>query len=467
MLGAVFLSFGVLSASVFRDQMSAHFVGPGIIIISLAGLIGYRIQHRVRRISHRDALLFVTLSWTALGLLGGLPFMLVEHLSFTDASFEALSGLTTTGATVIAGLDTQPRSVLMYRQFLQWFGGLGVIILVVAILPMLNIGGMKLYRAETPGPMKDDKLAPRISNAARYLWYVYVAITLACALSFHLAGMDWFDALAHSFSTVSTGGFSTHDASLGYFQSARIEAVADIFMALGAINFGLHYAVFRHPDPRRYWQDEETRWFILILLSVSVLVAMGLLQLGHLDNWTDASRLAVFQVISFVTSTGFASTNFGDWPQAIQFCLVMGAFVGGCAGSTAGGGKVIRWIVAARSVGLEMRQLLHPRGVFQLKYRSRTIQPEIIDNVRAFLSLMFLVTGLLTLGLIATGLDVWSAFTAVAACINVLGPAFGTLGSNFQPVSDTGTWILFFAMILGRLELFTVLVLFTPTFWRH
>lgn len=467
LLGAVFLLYGLLSLFVFEDQVHIAFfeLAAGALIAGSLGLLG--IPRSIGNIGYRESLLFVTLTWSAAGLLGGLPFMLINDLSFTDATFEAISGLTTTGATVMTGLDAMPKTLLLYRQFLQWMGGLGVIILVVAIMPMLNIGGMRLYKAETPGPVKGEKLAPRISHTARYLWYVYLVLTVGCAFSYWLAGMDAYDAIAHSFATVATGGFSTKDASIGYYDSIAIESVANIFMLLGAINFGLHFLVFNGRRPWLYWRDEETRWFIMIVATAAIAIGLGLWLAGSFDDAGTSLRHGVFQVISFITSTGFASTGFAEWPAASLLLLIILAYIGGCAGSTAGGNKVVRNVITIKAILQEIKYLIHPRGVFTLKFNRRPIARDVMDSVKGYMFLAAALTIILTLILMMTGLDFLSALSAVSACINVNGPAFGVLGSNFAPVSDIGTWILSITMILGRLEFFTVLALFHPAFWQR
>lgn len=467
LLGAVFLLFGLLSLFVFEDQVHIAFfeLAAGALIAGSLGLLG--IPRSIGSIGYRESLLFVTLTWTAAGLLGGLPFMLINGLSFTDATFEAISGITTTGATVMTGLDAMPKSLLLYRQFLQWMGGLGVIILVVAIMPMLNIGGMRLYKAETPGPVKGEKLAPRISHTARYLWYVYLVLTVACAFCYWLAGMDVYDAIAHTFATVATGGFSTKDASLGHYDSIAIESVANVFMLLGAINFGLHFLVFHGRRPWLYWRDEETRWFIWIIASASIGIGLLLWLAGSFDNAGTSLRHSTFQVISFITSTGFVSAGYPEWPAASALLLIILAYIGGCAGSTAGGNKVVRNVITIKAILQEIKYLIHPRGVFTLKFNRRPVTRDVMDSVKGYMFLAAALTIVLTLILMMTGLDFLSALSAVSACINVNGPAFGVLGSNFAPVSDFGTWVLSATMILGRLEFFTVLALFHPAFWQR
>ncbi len=465
-MGLVFLLFGALSLLLFHDNVHVIYfeLATALLIAGSAGLFG--ITRKVENIGYRESMLFVSVTWLVLGMLGGLPFIFLNHLSFTDATFEAISGLTTTGATVITGLDGLPKTLLMYRQFLHWMGGLGVIIFVVAIMPMLNIGGMRLYKAETPGPVKGEKLAPRISHTAQYLWYVYVAITLAGVVAFWLAGMDWYEAFAHSFAAVSTGGFSTHDASISYFNSVAIEMVAVVFMLLGAMNFGLHFMVYRNRSLKLYWRDEETRWFIFFVLAGTVLIAAILWWHGQYDGWTSA-RHGLFQVVSFITSTGFVSAGYVEWPGVTFLLLIILQYIGGCAGSTSGGNKVVRNAITFKAIFLEMKYLIHPRGVFSLKFNGRRVERDVMDSVKAYMFCAAALTIVLSLLLMGTGLDFLTALSGVSACMNVNGPAYGALGSNFIPLTDTATWILTATMLLGRLEFFTVLVLLTPAFWRR
>ncbi|NHO64887.1 potassium transporter [Aestuariicella hydrocarbonica] len=468
LMGVVQGGFALLSLIVFHDHQEVPFLEPSVaMMVTSVMLFASARGTDNTKIGFRDALLFATSTWIICGILGGVPIILTTGVSFTDGVFESISALTTTGATILTGLDDMPRSFLLYRQFLQWLGGLGVVIFVVAVLPMLNVGGMRLLKAETPGPIKDDKLSPRIANTAHYLWLVYVTITLMCTVSYYAAGMTAYDALAHSLSTVSTGGFSTHDASMGFFDSSLILAIANVFMVLGAISFAMHFRVGRASAPRLYWQDEETRSFLLIVLCMGLLITLLLLATQQYEDVVTAFSDGVFMLISFITSTGFGVPGFTDWPQEIALLLVIAGYLGGCAGSTAGGNKIIRNILSAKLILIEMRRLIHPSGVFSLKYQGRTVEPSVLSATLAFMAITAISTLCIAIALMITGLDFWSAFTAVAACLNVLGPAFGELGNNFQPVSDAGTWMLSGAMILGRLEYFTVLALLLPGFWTR
>ncbi len=468
LMGTVQMCFALLSLVVFDDHEETQFLLPAMIMLALAFFcFGVAKRFDASKIGFRDALLFAVLTWAFCGVLGAIPIILVTKVSFTDGVFESISALTTTGATVLSGLDGMPKTFLLYRQFLQWLGGLGVVIFVVAVLPMLNVGGMRLLKAETPGPIKDEKLSPRVANTAHYLWLVYFVLTVACALGYYCGGMTAYDAIAHSLTTVSTGGFSTHDASMGYFNSPLLLNISNVFMMLGAISFALHFRVGRSKNARLYWQDEETRTFIILVILLSVAMAFLLLRSGDYDDPLLALNDATFHLVSFITSTGYGAAGFVDWPLSVAFLLIFSGYLGGCAGSTAGGNKIIRNILTFKLVNQQFKQLVHPKGVFTVKYQGQPLDAEVLRATMAFMTIAAVSSVVLTLALMATGLDFWSALTAIAACLNVLGPAFGALGSNFQIVSDVGTWILTFAMILGRLEYFTVLALFVPGFWRH
>lgn len=468
-MGIVQGFFGLLSLFVFQDRIAQIFFSSSFVMILVAALLLVLLrQSSLHKVTFRDAMMFASLTWVVTGGLGAIPIHVVTQVSMTDAIFESISGLTTTGATILSNLDSMPPSFLLYRQFLQWMGGLGVVIFVVAVLPILNVGGMRLLKAETPGPIKDDKLSPRISKTAHYLWGVYFVITIGCALAYYLAGMSAYDAIAHSFTTVSTGGFSTHDASMWYFESHLILMLSNIFMMLGAISFGLHFRVFRSGflGLKLYFSDEESRVFILITLVLSFLLGGYLFTQATYDSFFIALSFATFHVVSFITSTGFGAADLSCWPAATALFLVLCAYLGGCSGSTAGGNKIVRDIITLKIIKREIYQLSYPRGLLPIRYQGRVIHSEVTNAVMAFLSLAALTTVILTLLMMTTGLDFWSSFTAVVACLNVLGPGFGDVGSNFQPVSDAGIWVLNLAMILGRLEYFTVLAMLLPHFWK-
>ncbi len=420
-------------------------------------------QSKLRR---RDGFLVVALFWILLSLLGLFPFLFGLHMPFIDSLFESVSGLTTTGATVISGLDQMPRSILLYRQELQWFGGMGLIVLAVAVMPMLGIGGMSIYRAEAPGPMKEEKLTPRLAHSARILWALYVGMTLVCALAFWAAGMSLFDAIAHSLATVSTGGFSTHDASLGYFHSAPVEMIAALFMLLGGINFSIHYFVWHRRNPRYYWKDVEVRTFLTFTLSIILIVTLTLYQQGR-GGLATTFRESLFEVISVLTSTGFGVSDFSTWPLFLPVLLIMISFVGGCGGSTAGGMKVMRVLALTKLGYREIIRLLHPQGLFPTRIGGQPLQENTSQAIWGFFSLYLLTFVVLMLIMMAAGLDQVSAFSAIATCMNNLGPGLGAVAQTFSSLNSVEKLTSVAAMLLGRLEIFTFLVLLQPAFWRE
>ena len=460
------LAAPILVAVLYREPVIEHFLYPMLGSLGIGVLLRLIGIHRHTELGVRDGFLVVALFWLMVSVLGAWPLMLGFGLSPVDALFESASGFTTTGATVITGLDAMPRSLLFYRQQIQWLGGMGVVVLGLAVIPLLGIGGMQLYRAEAPGPMKEEKLTPRLAHTARALWLLYLSLTIACAAGYWLAGMDGFDAIAHSLSTVSTGGFSTHDESIGYFNSAGIEAVAVVFMLLAAINFGVHFQVWLKRDPRPYLRDPEARAFLGFVAVVVTLVAVMLWLNGVHPGPHEGLRDASFEVVSLVTSTGFGTVDYSHWPDFLPVLLILISFVGGCGGSTAGGMKVVRVMLLVKQGLLEVRRLVHPRALQPLRLGPRVVEPALMQAIWGYFAvymISFVICGLL---MIHAGLDPVSAFTAVATSINNLGPGLGEVAYNFQSVSDMGKLISVLAMILGRLEIFTILVLLTPGFWR-
>jgi len=416
----------------------------------------------------RDGFVVVALFWSVLGLFGALPLLLatVPKLSPTDALFESLSGLTTTGATVIVGLDHLPHAILYYRQQLQWLGGMGIIVLAVAVLPMLGIGGMQLYRAETPGPVKDSKLTPRITETAKALWFIYLNLTVICALAYWLAGMSLFDAISHAFATIAIGGFSTHDASIGFFDSPSVMSIAVVFMLISGANFALHFMAWNSRSVRIYWADSEFRAYVAAMALVA-LVTILYLHFTHTFQGGEALLHGVFQVVSIATTTGFTTTEYAAWPGFLPVLLLFTSFVGGCAGSTGGGMKVIRALLLFKQGKREIICLIHPTAQVPVKLGNKAVPERVINAVWGFFALYIASFTVMLLAIMATGLDQVTAFSAVAACINNLGPGLGDVGANFAAINDPSKWVLCFAMLLGRLEIFTLLVLLTPTFWRR
>jgi trk system potassium uptake protein TrkH len=456
--------------SIYYDDHSWLPFVEGFALTLAAGILIWLPVHRSRKdLRLRDGFLVVAAFWTVLGTFGAAPLYFADglSLSFTDAVFESMSGLTTTGATILTGLDRLPVSILYYRQQLQWLGGMGIIVLAVAVLPMLGVGGMQLYRAEAPGPVKDTKLTPRITETAKALWYVYVAFTIACMLCYKLAGMDWFDALCHAFSTVAIGGFSTHDASMAYFDSGIVDCVAIVFMFVAGINFSLHFFAWRYVSVKHYFQDPEFRAYAYVLLSLSAIVVFSLYHYRGLNNPDQTLINGVFQAVSIATTTGFTTENFALWPGALPALLIFASFIGGCAGSTAGGIKVIRWLLIYKQGAREVVRLVHPSAEIPVKLGSSVIPPRVVDAVWGFFSVYIVVFGLMLLVMMSTGLDQVTAFSAVAATLNNLGPGLGDVTSGFMSLTDTAKWVSVAGMLLGRLEIFTLLVLVTPTFWRH
>jgi trk system potassium uptake protein TrkH len=454
---------------VFNDNAWMPFV-EAFGLTFAAGLLCWLPVHRVRKeLRLRDGFIVVAAFWTVLGTFGAAPLLLADSItmSLTDAVFESVSGLTTTGATVLTNLDELPKSILYYRQQLQWLGGMGIIVLAVAVLPMLGVGGMQLYRAETPGPVKDRKLTPRITETAKALWYVYLAFTSACAVSYMLAGMGWFDALCHAFSTVAIGGFSTHDLSIGYFDSAAIDLVAIVFMFLAGINFSLHFFAWRYVSVRHYLLDTEFRAYSTILAALVVLVIAGLFFHGAYSNASETVINGLFQAVSIATTTGFTTANYASWPAAIPVALIFASFIGGCAGSTAGGIKVIRCLLIYKQGVREITRLVHPSAEIPVKLGSGAVPVRVVDAVWGFFSVYIVIFVALMLALMVSGLDQITAFSAVAATLNNLGPGLGDVSSGFMSLSDPGKWVSIASMLLGRLEIFTLLVLITPTFWRR
>ena len=458
-----------LAAAWFYADGNAGSFAIALAVILGAGLLLWLPARRRRReLRLRDGFLVVVAFWVVLGLSGAVPFLLLDEPSMplADAVFEAVSGLTTTGATVITGIDSLPRSLLFYRQMLQWLGGMGIIVLAVAILPVLGIGGLQLYRAETPGPMKDQKLTPRITETAKALWYIYLGLTVLCALGYRAAGMDWFDAVAHSFSTVAIGGFSTHDASLGHFDSPAVEGVAMVFMVLAGVNFALHFVAWRARSPAAYFRDAELRAYGYFLAAMIVCTSVYLYAAGTYDGAPDALRFGAFQAIAFSTTTGFTTSGYTAWPGMLPVLLVLSSFIGACAGSTGGGLKVIRVLLLLKQGLREIRQLIHPNARVSIKIGETALPDRVVGAVWGFFAGYVVAFVFFLLALMASGLDQVTAFSAVAACLNNLGPGLGAVGANYAEIGAAAKLLLSFAMLLGRLEVFTLLVVLTPGFWR-
>ena len=452
----------------YAEDMAKVFAGLGLLLILVGGLTHLVLSRFDRTVRVREGFFITTLTYFVLGLLCTLPFMVSPVgvvPSFTDAAFESFSGLTTTGATVLTGLEELPRSILFYRASLQWIGGMGIIVLAVAILPMLGIGGMQLFRAEAPGTITDTSLKPRIAEAAKSLWILYLALTIACALAYWAAGMSLFDAICHSFTTVAIGGFSNYDASIGYFDEPMIEMVAILFMLMAGLNFSLHYrAIIVKTDIREYFRDPEARTYAFFLVAVTVLVTS---RLAMADDMTGSGfRDALFQAVSFATTTGYTTTSVDGWPLLCPVVLVLASFVGGCVGSTAGGVKIYRVLVVMQQGVREIRRLILPDGVFTVKLGTDVVDDRVIEAVWGFVTMYgLLFVFILTCVLMVSDLDIKSAFSAVAACLNNLGPGLGEVAHQYASLNAPTKCLLIFAMVLGRLEIFTLLVLLAPRYW--
>ncbi len=459
----------MLVSIIYLDGNFSSFVYTFAVTLITGMVLWLPVKNQRRELRLRDGFLVVVMFWTVLGLFGAIPFILADHphLSITDAVFESLSGLTTTGATVLQGLDQLPKSILYYRQQLQWLGGMGIIVLAVAIMPMLGIGGMQLYRAETPGPIKDSKLTPRITETAKALWFIYLTLTVACGLGYWMAGMDAFDALAHSFSTVAIGGFSTHDTNMGYFiNKPMIEVVAIIFMFLSGINFALHFSAWRTRNLRNYFLDSEFKTYLALMLTLCVITAGYLYYKGLFASHRETLIHSIFQVVSIGTTTGFTTHEYHLWPGFLPVMLLFTSFIGACAGSTGGGMKVIRFLLLLRQGMREIMRVIHPNAVIAIKVGNKAMPPRVVESVWGFFSAYVAAFVVIMLIMMMTGLDQVTAFSAVAATMNNLGPGLGDVALNYASLKDVAKWVLCFAMLLGRLEIFTLLVLLTPSFWR-
>jgi trk system potassium uptake protein TrkH len=474
-LGAVVTIFAIamlvpLAAAFFGDEKVLIDYDRAFLITFLSGAVTWWGTRPFRReLLPRDGFLLVTLVWTVLPGFAALPLYLhLPGLSFTDAYFEAMSGLTTTGATVLSGLNDLPLSINIWRCLLQWIGGMGIIVLAVAILPMLGVGGSQAFRAEAAGPLKETKLTPRIADTAKLLYSVYAALSLACLLAYRLAGMGWADAFMHMCSTMGIGGFSSYDASFAHFDSPTIEAVAICFMILAGINFALHFTVWRARSPVSYLRDPEARAYVTVLLLAVPALTAFLVEREVYPDWATALRYALFNGVSIITTTGYVNTDYNQWPIFAPILMLFLAGFATCAGSTGGGVKMIRALILLKQARREFVRILHPRSIAPLTIGERVVDNNVIFAVLAFMLIYGAVLTWLTFLLLLSGLDVVSAFTAVVACVNNIGPGLNQVGpaTTYSALNDFETWVCSFAMLIGRLELLAVLVLFTPAFWR-
>lgn len=464
-LFSIMLFIPIIVSIIYNDGNLSTFLLSSLIILITGLILYYPNKNSKNDIKTKEGFLIVVAFWFILSIFGSLPFMLDKQLtlSFTDAFFESVSGWTTTGATIITSLDILSPSILIYRQELQWLGGMGLVILAIAILPMLGVGGNLLYKAESTGPIKDTKISPRIAETAQSLWSIYLGLTILCSLFYYFAGMNFFDAVAHGFSTIAIGGFSTHDASIGYFDSYLIEIICIVFMLLSAMNFILHFMLLKSKNIHTYFEDTEFKSYIFIIL----LLLLGLTIFTVNGNYSDITvRQILFQTVSFITTSGFTSTAYDVWPTFIVSTLITISFIGACAGSTGGGLKVIRVLLMFKLLKKELLKILHPTAEIPIKLDSSSINDDISTTLFNFFIFYILSFLFLSFLLLLTGLDVTTSFSAVASCINNLGPALGSVADNYSGISIFAKYVLSFAMILGRLEIFTLLIVMTPYFWK-
>lgn len=466
MMFAGTLMIPIVTSLSFSDGNLQTFI-VSLLVFFIIGTLLYFPNSKIKSsdIKSKEGFLIVVLFWLILSLFGSLPFILDKDLSlsFVDALFESISGWTTTGATIIDDLENLSPSILIYRQMLQWLGGMGIVILALAILPMLGVGGMQLYKAESTGPIKDNKISPRIAETAKSLWRVYIGLTIACALLYFFAGMSIFDSVAHSFSTIAIGGFSTYNDSIGHFNSPIIEFVCIIFMLLAALNFILHFLAMKSGSIAIYFKDTEVRSFTFIII-----IFLSLIYVFHLVNNSDIPlRHIIFQLISFITTSGFTSTSYESWPSFIVFTLLLVSFFGACAGSTGGGIKIIRIVLVLKLLKKGLLRTLHPTAQVPVKINDQAISDEVASNIYDFIVFYILSYMILSFLLLIFGNDIATSFSSVASCLNNLGPAVGDAANSYSSLSSSSKYVLSFTMILGRLEIYTLLIILTPYFWKY
>ncbi|MCY4044865.1 MAG: TrkH family potassium uptake protein [Cellvibrionales bacterium] len=453
----------------YADGLYPVFISSFALTLTIGLVFWSPVYKAYQDLRVRDGFLITALFWLVLGSFGSMPFFMHSNyeMSLMDALFESISGLTTTGATVITDLDNLPKSLLYYRQQLQWLGGIGIIVIAVAILPMLGIGGMQLYRTETPGPIKDSKLTPRITETAKWLFIIYASLTVVCALAYWLAGMTPFDAIAHSFSTVAIGGFSTHDTSMGFFQSPLIWGIACFFMFISGLNFALHFFTWKRFEFKHYFSDSEAKFYFFYILIAIGITLWVLYQANMFNERPYFYMEAIFQVVSLATTTGFTTTDFSLWPSFLPIFLIYLSIIGCCAGSTGGGVKVIRIVLMLKMSVRELRLLIHPKAMIPIKLKKKRVGNDVISAVWSFIAVYCATYIVLLIILQASGVDFISAHSATLSMLNNLGPGLGNVTSHYADLNDFAKAVLCFGMLLGRLEIFTLLILFTPGFWQR
>ncbi|MFC2307065.1 MAG: TrkH family potassium uptake protein [Neisseria elongata] len=467
-LYAVLLLVPTLVSYLYHDSAFNAFAGTALATLAGSTAVCAATRKHDRELRPRDGFTLVFLLWLGFAAISALPFYLYfPNIGYTDAFFEAVSGLTTTGATVMSSLDTLAPSLNFWRHMMNWLGGMGIIVLAVAILPMLGVGGTQLFKAEIPGIDKDSKMAPRISQTAKRLWLVYLTFTLLTCMGLKWAGMGWFDAVCHAMSAFSLGGFSTHDASIAFFDSPAIEAVLIAATILGAVNFASHFAMAREKSPKPYWRDEEARAMITILAASIAAASVYMWQQGYYTP-LEALRYVGFNFVSIGLANGFANADFATWPLLVTLWMFFLSNVLANTGSMGGGIKMARALVLAKFSLREVSLLLHPNAVRTVKLNRRSISDRTAMAVMAFIFVYFMTVVIFTLGLLASGMDFITALSATIACITNAGPGLGAVGpaDNYAALSGLQKWMCAAVMLLGRLEIFTVFILFTPDYWK-
>ena len=454
--------FPIIVSLIYKDGAISLFLST-LSIVSLIGIVGvFLTRGEDNNLSQKDGFVIIVLFWIVLSFAGSVPFYL-SGMTFIDSIFESTSGITTTGATVISNIDTLPESLLFYRQLLQWMGGMGLIVLAIAVMPLLGIGGGQIYKTEVPGAMGEQRLTPRIKETAQALWLIYLGLTIACAVLYYFNGMSIFDSISHSMTTVAIGGFSTHNESIGFFDSISIELICMVFMLLSSFSFALHYFAIYKSKPLKYFYDPELRFFASILLLIFIIALI----ISFFSDMSGANiRQIAFHSVSMITTTGFSISDTSSWPFSISFLLLIGAFVGACSGSVGGGVKSWRVLIMINHAYKNIMTIIHPNSVISLKIGTKNVDDQVATSVWGFFSIYIISFVILLLGILISGLDFESAFSAVGACLNNLGPGLGAVSENYSQITSFSKGILAFAMLLGRLEIFTLLVLLTPMFWE-
>lgn len=463
---AVFLSISLFISLIYKEDYKPFLFT--IIIATVLGVLSRLLTRKAdKKIGKREGYIIVSNVWVIFSIIGSLPFMISGDIpSFTNAFFETISGFTTTGASILNDIESLPHGLLFWRSIMQWMGGMGIIVLSLAILPILGSGGIQLFSAEVPGPVP-DKLHPRFSETAKRLWGIYVIFTLAEVILLMFGGMGWFDAVNHSFTTMATGGYSTKQASVAYFDSAYIQYIITLFMFIAGINFTLAYFAFKL-DFRKLYKNEEFRYYFVFTALITFIITLGL-YLKHAKPLEESFREALFQVVSIITTTGFATADYLLWYPFLGVLIFIIMFIGGSAGSTGGGIKVMRIVVLFKNSIAEFKRLIHPNAVIPVKFNHKSVSSTIVTNILAFIVIYMLVFIIGTVVMASMGLDLETSMGSVIACLGNIGPGIGDVGpaENFYNIPDAGKWFLSFLMLVGRLELFTVLILFSPAFWQR